>query len=41
MRLLLSVFLLASVVLLSGCAGSQGTGKNKDFDRPKSPSTKV
>ena len=40
MRWLLSIILVSSVFAITGCAGSQGTGKNKDYDRPKAPSTK-
>ena len=41
MRLLLTFIFVSSIFMLTGCAGSQGSGKNKDYDRPKVPSTKV
>ncbi|MFO0936469.1 MAG: hypothetical protein U0798_08170 [Gemmataceae bacterium] len=40
MRLLAFLFFFGLCVSALGCAGSQSSGKNKDYDRPRAPSTK-
>jgi hypothetical protein len=40
MRLIAALCVVSVFLTLAGCSGSQGTGKNRDFDRPRAPTTK-